>query len=44
MKKVFAAVLVSGLAISGFSTGSVEAASGNSIQSVKSLQHLCMFD
>ncbi|MDW8796936.1 hypothetical protein SD419_00005, partial [Staphylococcus pseudoxylosus] len=38
MKKVFAAVLVSGLAISGFSTGSVEAASGNSIQSVKSLQ------
>lgn len=38
MKKIFAAVLVSGLAFSGISVGSVDAASGNSIQNVKSLQ------
>ena len=38
MKKLFAAVIVSGLALSGMSTGSVDAASGNSIQNVKSLQ------
>ena len=39
MKKICAAVLVTGLAFSGISAGSVEAASGNSIQSVNELQH-----
>lgn len=38
MKKMFAAVLVSGLAFSGIGAGSVDAASGNSIQNVKALQ------
>ena len=39
MKKLCAAVLVTGLAFSGISAGNVEAASGNSIQSVNELQH-----
>ncbi|SCS23730.1 SA0570 family protein [Staphylococcus caeli] len=39
MKKLITAVLVSGLALTVASTGSVDAASGNSIQNVKALQH-----
>lgn len=38
MKKLFAALLVSGLTLSGFSATNVEAASGNSIQSVEQLE------
>ena len=38
MKKLFAALLVSGLTLSGFSATNVEAASGNSIQSIKQLE------